>query len=307
MPQVFPSLTSAGKEGSFDHLAIGFFDGLHLGHRAVICGNRNPEQLRKVCVFTFEPHPIAVLNPEGKPPLITGLPHKLKILETWQIGSVLTFPFDLGRSRQDPLDFLSELSQALPFIRSISVGTRWRFGHQRRGDIEMLSAFCKSREIDIQISEPIAHRSEIISSSRLRTAIQSGNLPEAAEMLGRPFQLFGPVIAGRQLGRTLQVPTANLQTDDECFPPSGVYAGYAVLPDGRRIPSAINLGHRPTVDNAPALQIEAHLLDFNEDLYGQNIFLEPVQFLRSEQKFSSLEDLKTALGKDIASTRSILL
>lgn len=306
MLQVFPSLAAAGEMGSFDHLAIGFFDGLHLGHRAVICGGRDPGQMQKVCVFTFEPHPIAVLNPAGKPPLITGLPHKLKILEDWQAGAVLTFPFDLGRSMQDPLDFLSELTSALPGIRSISVGTRWRFGHRRLGDTGMLSSFCKARGIDVQINEPVAHHGEIISSSRLRTVIQSGDLAEAGALLGRPYQLFGTVVKGRQLGRSIGVPTANLRTDDECFPPSGVYAGHAVLAGGERIPAAINLGHRPTVDNAPAVQIEAHLLDFNADLYGREIFLEPRHFLRPEEKFDSLDSLKAAIGRDIASTRSLL-
>jgi riboflavin kinase/FMN adenylyltransferase len=306
MLQVFPSLAAAGEQGSFDHLAIGFFDGLHLGHRAVICGGRDPGYLQKVCVFTFEPHPIAVLNPEGKPPLITGLPHKLKILEDWQVGSVLAFPFDLGRSMQDPLDFLSELISALPGIRTISVGTRWRFGHQRRGDTTLLSSFCAARGIDVQINQPVSHGHEIISSSRLRTIIQSGNLSEAGTLLGRPYQLFGTVVHGRQLGRSIGVPTANLQTEDECFPPSGVYAGHAILDGGERVPAAINLGHRPTVDNASAVQIEAHLLNFNADLYGRELFLEPLHFLRPEKKFGSLDSLKSAISRDIASTRSLL-
>jgi len=305
MPQVFPSLISAGQ-GSFDHLAIGFFDGLHRGHRAVICGNRSPQQLAQVCVFTFEPHPIAVLNPAGKPPLITGLPHKLKILEKWQIESVLTFPFDLGRSLQDPLDFLDELTKALPQIRSISVGTRWRFGHQRRGDVDMLSSFCRALGIEVQINKPVLCQNEIISSSRLRLMIQSGNLVEASDILGRPFQLFGKVVRGRQLGRSLGVPTANLQTEDDCLPPSGVYAGYAILESGKRHLSAINMGHRPTIDNIAPPQIEAHLLDFSADLYGQNLFLEPTHFLRSEEKFASLDALKSAIERDIASTRSLL-
>jgi len=293
--------------GSFDHLAIGFFDGLHRGHRAVICGRRSPEEMAKVCVFTFEPHPIAVLNPEGKPPLVTGLPHKLKVLESWQAGSMLTYPFDLSRSTQGPEEFLQELAQALPQIKSISVGTRWRFGHQRRGDVEMLRAFCHPLGISVEIADAVECDGEIISSSRLRTVIQTGDLELAAELLGRPFQLFGTVVKGRQLGRTIQVPTANLETLDECLPPFGVYAGYAVLEDGRRFRAAVNIGNRPSVDSVPSLHIEAHLLDFGGDLYGQEIFVEPARFLRPEEKFASLEALKGAIQRDIESVKGLAL
>jgi len=282
------------------HLALGFFDGLHLGHRRVILGGEKPHAPAHTAVLTFRDHPLSVLHPEKHPLLITGLPHKIRILERWQIGMTVALPFDADRSRQEPADFLKELAFAFPSLQTVSVGPNWRFGKNRSGDVGLLGRWCDEKKILLDNPEPVVFAGERISSSRIRAAILAGQLADTAEMLGRPFTLFGAVGPGAGRGAGLGFATANLQTEDECLPPAGVYAGRAHLADGTIFPAAINLGPQPTFGGQDQYP-EAHLMGFEGNLTGQLLDLEFSKFLRAIQKFGSPQALAEQIQKDILS------
>ena len=296
---VVDSLAPSQSGKSVRHLALGFFDGLHLGHRRVILGGETPHSPPHTAVLTFRDHPLSVLHPEKHPLLITGLPHKLCILERWQIGTVVALPFDEKRSRQEPSDFLKELTAAFPSLATVSVGPNWRFGKNRSGDVAMLGRWCHDRKILLDNPEPVLFAGERISSSRIRSAITAGQLGDTAEMLGRPFSLYGTVQKGAGRGAGLGFATANLKTEDECLPPEGVYAGRAHLADGKTFPAAINLGPQPTF-GAKERSPEAHLIGFSGDLAGKRMDLQVGRFLRPIQKFDSPDSLKGQIKKDVA-------
>ena len=296
---VLDSLASAPSGKSIRHLALGFFDGLHLGHRRVILGGEKPHVPAHTAVLTFRDHPLSVLHPEKHPLLITGLPHKLRILERWQIGLTVALPFDHARSQQEPADFLKELASAFPSLQTVSVGPNWRFGKNRSGDVSLLGRWCVEKKILLDNPDPVVFAGERISSSRIRAAILAGQLADTAEMLGRPFTLFGVVGPGAGRGAGLGFATANLQTEDECLPPEGVYAGRAFLDDGKTFPAAINLGPQPTFDGKEC-HPEAHLIGFSGNLSGKKLDLEFSKFLRPIQKFNSAKDLTAQIKSDIS-------
>ena len=298
---VSDSLRPSTETKTTRHLALGFFDGLHLGHRRVILGGEKPHAPGQTAVLTFRDHPLSVLHPEKHPALITGLPHKLRLLERWQIGTVVALPFDSDRARQAPEDFLGELAGAFPSLQTISVGPNWRFGKDRSGDVAMLGRWCSERKILLDNPEPVLFAGERISSSRIRAAIAAGQLTDTAEMLGRPFTLFGTVGTGAGRGAGLGFPTANLQTEDECLPPDGVYAGLAHLDDGKTFPAAINLGTQPTFDGGEK-HPEAHLIGFRGHLCGQKLDLAFSKFLRPTKKFETPAALAEQIKRDIFAT-----
>ncbi|NDB96801.1 MAG: riboflavin biosynthesis protein RibF [Verrucomicrobia bacterium] len=296
---VLDSLAPLPSGTSVRHLALGFFDGLHLGHRRVILGGEKPHAPALTAVLTFRDHPLSVLHPEKHPALITGLPHKLRVLERWQIGMTVALPFDANRSRQEPADFLKELASAFPSLQTVSVGPNWRFGKDRSGDVDLLGRWCAERKIHLDNPDPVVFAGGRISSSRIRAAIAAGQLTDTAEMLGRPFTLFGTVGTGAGRGAGLGFATANLQTEDECLPPDGVYAGRAFLDDGKTFPAAINLGSQPTFGGQER-HPEAHLIGFAGELSGQKLDLEFSKFLRPIQKFESAKALAAQIQKDVA-------
>ncbi|MFH1066573.1 MAG: bifunctional riboflavin kinase/FAD synthetase [bacterium] len=295
------SLQEAQQADFVRHLALGFFDGLHIGHATLI---RAWEDAASNAVLTFQPHPLSIVAPEQKPPLITALPHKLKILEGWKIGAVLLFPFDQRQAQQPAEEFLQNLP--FPRLQSVSVGEDFRFGWQRQGGAPLLTAWAASRGISLRVIPRVKRGNEPISSRRIRRCIQNGELAEASAMLGRPFSLYGEVVTCGQLGRKLGFPTVNLRTLDECWPPTGVYAGATILEDGTEWPSAINIGWRPTVDEQTTEQrIESHLLNFSGDLYGQLVHIVPKQKIRAEEKFASLDALRSAIQADVEHVRKM--
>lgn len=292
------SLAPSPSGKSIRHLALGFFDGLHLGHRRVILGGSVPHIPAVTAVLTFRDHPLSILHPEKHPALITGLPHKIRVLERWGIGLAVTLPFDTARSRQEPDAFLTELGAAFPSLQTVSVGPNWRFGRNRSGDVDLLARWCSTRKIIFDNPDPVLHAGERISSSRIRQAIQTGNLDEASAMLGRPFTILGRVMAGDGRGHGIGFPTANLGTEDECLPPDGVYAGRAVLAEKKPWTAAINLGTRPTFQGSDR-RIEAHLIGYTGNLVDTEIDLEFHQFIRPEMKFSDAVQLSEQIKKDV--------
>lgn len=287
------------------HLALGVFDGVHLGHQAVISqALAARERLGGSCgVLTFDPYPIQVLFPEKAPRrLLASLDHKASLLSAMGVDFLLALPFDRERAAQEAEDFVREIAGG--GVRTVAVGEDWRFGKGRRGDVAMLSRLAPELGFGLAALSPVMMEGERISSTRIRQAIRDGNLEAAARMLGRPYTVAGRVIEGRRLGRELGFPTANLVEGDEQFPPDGVWAVRAAA-GGRYFGGVANLGVRPTVDGV-AHALEVHLFDFEGDLYGKVLEVEFVRHLRGEQKFGSLDALKEQIARDAAQALYLL-
>jgi len=285
------------------HLALGVFDGVHIGHQAVI-GRAVQAAVTDggiAGMLTFEPHPIRVIAPEKAPKsLLATLEHKAEIVRELGVELFVPLHFDAALAAMDATEFISRLVTAS--IRTLAVGEDWRFGRQRGGDVTLLRREAITRGFRLEAVPPVMLDGERISSTRIRQAIRDGNLTAAQRMLGRPYSLSGKVIAGKKLGRTLGFPTANLNTADAQLPPDGVWVVRALLADGRSIPSVANLGTRPTVDGISHL-LEVHLFDFNEDLYNQTLEIQFEKFLRPEMNFGSLDPLKSQIQLDTLKAR----
>lgn len=279
------------------HLALGVFDGVHLGHQAVI-GQALAARDRDggTCgVLTFDPYPIRVLFPEKAPRrLLASLDHKAEILSVLKVDFLLALPFDRKRAGEEAEDFIRELVAA--GVKTIAVGDDWRFGKGRRGDVALLARLAGELGFRLEALPPVMMDGDRISSTRIRQAIQDGNLEAAGRMLGRSYTVEGKVVAGRKLGRTIGFPTANVERGEEQFPPDGVWAVRARVGE-RRFDGVANLGLRPTVDGEQRT-LEVHLFDHDGDLYGQVMEVEFVKCLRGERKFESLEGLKEQIGRD---------
>jgi len=287
------------------HLALGVFDGVHVGHQAVI--GRAVDAARRegglAGVLTFDPHPIRVIAPAKAPSsLLATLGHKAGIVGG--LGAELLIPlcFDQELAAMEAGRFL-DLLLASP-VRTIAVGEDWRFGKGRHGDVELLQSRAQASGFRLEAVPPVMVDGERVSSTRIRQAIRDGNLSAAAILLGRPYSVCGPVVHGRQLGRTIGFPTANLSTGDAQLPPDGVWAVTALLPDRTLRQGVANLGVRPTVDGATR-SLEVHLFDFSEDLYGAGLEIFFVGFLRPEKKFADVPALRLQIEADAARAREI--
>ena len=285
------------------HLAMGVFDGVHIGHQEVIArAVRAAEKDGGLAgVLTFDPHPIRVIAPEKAPTaLLATLKHKADIVRDLGIQLFIPIHFDADFAKIRASEFLEKLSQAP--IRTIAVGEDWRFGYKREGDVALLESEAGQREFNLEAVPPVMLDGERVSSTRIRQAIRDGNLEAAREMLGRPYSVSGVVVEGRKLGRTINFPTANMFTGDAQLPPDGVWVVKATLPDGSMIGGVANLGLRPTVGGTTR-SLEVHLFDFQGDLYGQECEVEFGRHLREEIKFPSFEDLRLQIEKDAEAAR----
>lgn len=291
-------------------LAIGVFDGLHLGHRAVLeRAQIEAERLGGTAVpLSFDPHPAHVLRPDAAPLLLTPPEHKLHLFRGLGFSHALILPFDQTMAATSADAFIENLARAARPLAAICVGQEWSFGKGRHGNLQklgQLGAQFHFQEIgvpEIQIDE------EVVSSTRIRTAVTLGNFSEAGQLLGRPYSIFGQVQQGRALGRTIGFPTANIALSNQQLPPHGVYAvRVREVDSGKLFSGAANLGLRPTVDTLEApLLLEVHLFDFSGDLYGKNLEVEFVAHLREQRKFASLALLRTQLELDTTQARAVL-
>lgn len=284
------------------HLALGVFDGVHLGHRAVI--ERVVEAARRdgglAGVVTFDPHPIRVLAPDKAPrALLATLDHKAHLLAQLGVEILLAIPFDAAFAQVGAGDFLDQLFRAS--VKTIAVGDDWRFGKGRQGDVAMLKRFSESQGFTLEAVPPVMADGERISSTRIRQAIRDGNVAAAADMLGQPYSVEGPVVEGRKLARQLGFPTANVVTGEVQLPPDGVWCVMASC-DGSTYRGVANLGMRPTVDGTTRA-LEAHLFDFTGDLYGKTLEVTFVSYLREERKFESIEALREQIQLDALRAR----
>ena len=287
-------------------LAVGVFDGFHLGHRAVI--ERAIADAGAVggtaVVVTFDPHPAAILRPQNAPPLLTSTRHKLRLLGEAGMEHALVLQFTREFAAKPPEIFITELAAACNPLREICVGEDWSFGKERAGNLTLLKTLgAKLGFVAVGISAVVVD-GRAVSSTVIRAAVEDGALVVAARLLGRDFSVFGTVIEGRRLGRTLGFPTANIRPESEQLPPNGVYAVRVAL-DGKLYDGIANVGVRPTVSGEGAQRlVEVNLFDFTGELYGCDLEVFFLRFIRAEQKFPNLDALRSQIASDVASVRA---
>jgi riboflavin kinase / FMN adenylyltransferase len=293
------------RDGRKVCVAIGFFDGVHLGHQQIIrqtvADARQHEALS--LVVTFDRHPNTVVAANRVPPLIYSLPQKLRVIGTLGCSALLLIHFDKPFSEQSGDSFIRKLAHDLGQIQSLCVGSNFTFGYKRTGDVALLKTLGDELKFTVHGMSAVSLGGKIVSSTRIRDTIRNGDLDAAGQMLGRAYSLSGQVIRGDQLGHQLGFPTANLEVSELVLPPNGVYAVHAEV-EGRTHRAVVNIGCRPTLKNpAPQLRVEVHLLDFKGDLYNREMEITFVDKLREEKAFSSLDALKEQIGRDIAEAR----
>lgn len=304
------SLADLPDQGAGTVVSIGVFDGVHLGHQAILAANaRRSEQLGCTsAVVTFGGHPKRMLLGRA-PKTLTTLEHRLTLFKRAGIGLTLVLDFDEELRSMPAETFIDRiLVQALD-ARAFVLGFDSKFGKQRSGDPELLTRLGHS----VEVVPRVRVRQRAISSTAIREAVELGDLEGAASMLGRPVAVLGEVVHGQALGRTLGFPTANLDLHHELHPPAGVYAGLAYpLRDGSGtaspLPAVANIGTRPTLTGITPGEptVEVHLLDFRGDLYGLPLEFEFVQALRPEQHFADLDQLRAQIARDVERAREIL-
>ena len=286
-------------------LAIGVFDGVHLGHQHIIRQTiSDARQHDAVAVIvTFDKHPSAVVAPDRLPPQIFSRPQKLRAIESLGAEALLEIPFDKSFSEKTGEVFIRELVGCFGKIHSICVGADFVFGRKRSGDVALLKTLGAELHFQVHGLAAVALDGQVVSSTRIREAIRAGDLDAAGQMLGRPYTICGQVVMGDQIGRKMGFPTANLEVTGLILPPNGVYAASTKLA-GKLYRVALNIGVRPTVASAkPELRVEAHLLDFNGQLYGTELELEINSKLRDERKFSSASELREQINRDVVAVR----
>lgn len=295
-------------------ITIGAFDGVHLGHQAVIAHVRGLARsaAARSAVVTFDRHPASVVRPESAPLLLTDLEQKLELLEATGVDATVVVRFDEEQSREDPVAFVQRVLVDCLATSVVVVGEDFHFGRDRRGNVSMLRELGARRDFEVQPLSLVQRSDgpeEPISSTAIRRALAGGQVELAARMLGHPFEARGKVVQGDQRGRQLGFPTANVHVPSAtCLPADGVYAGWYIRPDGSRHACAINRGRRPTFfEHADHSVLEAHLLDFDDDLYGESARVQFQNFLRSERKFDGIEALIGQLKLDVDQARAVLV
>jgi len=272
-------------------IAVGEFDGVHLGHREVIAGNDT--------VLTFEPHPMMVLHPERAPKLITSLEVKIELIEKLGVSELVIVPFDTVIAQQSPREFINQVLVQQLGATHVSVGANFHFGHGATGTTALLEGDERFKTRIVPLVEADGDR---ISSTRIRGLLSDGSVADAARLLGEPFRMRGEVVGGDRRGRELGFPTANMVPDARFVcPANGVYA-CRVLDQM----AAVNVGVRPTFGEGLHVLVESFLLDFAGDLYGQTLTVEFVQRLRGEERFESVESLVAQMTRDVEAARELL-
>jgi riboflavin kinase/FMN adenylyltransferase len=271
-------------------VAVGTFDGVHLGHRRVIDGNDT--------VLTFDPHPVAIVAPHAAPKLLTTFERKAELIAGLGVDELVVIPFDKAFAERSAEDFVEQvLVEALGATR-VAVGENFRFGHRAQGDPELLRA---DGRFELHVEPLLEVDGEVVSSSHIRGLVLGGAVEYAGHLLGAPFTVTGEVVHGDARGRGLGYPTANL------VPPEGYvvpgHGVYACLADG--VPAAVNVGVRPQFETGRGELIEAFLIDFDEDIYGRELHVEFLKRLRGERRFPTVEALVEQMGKDVENAREI--
>lgn len=287
-------------------LAMGFFDGVHLGHQQIIRQTlADARQHDAVAlILTFDRHPNTVVAPAHVPPLIYSLPQKQRTIASLGADALLLLHFDGRLSQRTGDTFVRKLSDELGQVHSICVGADFQFGHKRSGNVALLKQLGAELGFIVHGVAAVSLDGKVVSSTRIRQTIQTGKLDAASQMLGRPYSICGEIVRGDRLGRKLGFPTCNLNVAGLVLPPHGVYAAHATA-RGKTHRAVLNIGIRPTLKAAePHLRVEAHLLDFKRDIYGEEMEITFAEKLRGERRFSSLEALQRQIARDIAKARA---
>ena len=281
-------------------LAIGVFDGVHLGHQAVVKslgGN--------VAVLTFEPHPLAVIAPERMPARLTSLAQRVTYLRALSTVAVVAVKFDPILRALSAAAFVAEIARIFPDLREIAIGQNWAFGRHREGNAEKLTELGATHRLVVRAIAPVHLDGTLVSSTRIREAIGSREFATATRCLGRSHAISGEVIHGEARGRTIGFPTANLANVEQLLPPRGVYAVRAKV-DGAIFPAVMNLGQRPTFTSNGVDSLEVHLLEGGRDLYGATMELIDFAWIRDELRFRDVAELQAQITHDIGTARRLV-
>lgn len=311
--QIYRSVDEMAEDGPAHAVTIGNYDGVHIGHRAVIDSlcRLAAERGLLPAVVTFYPHPAAVLRPDIAPLHLTDIDHRLELLAECGVAATLVVPFDLERAQETAEEFVIDVLVQRTRAKVVVVGEDFRFGKGREGDVEVLRALGHRHGFEVigldLVAKPEAG-TESVSSTTIRAAVAAGDLQTATRLLGRPHEVRGVVAEGDRRGRTIGFPTANVAVPrDRAVPADGVYAGWYVRPDGSTHRAAINIGKRPTFyQDAEHSTVEVHLLDFTGDLYGEQARVVFIERIRPEQRFDGVDALVAQLGRDVADARARL-
>ncbi len=305
--KIYRSLTDKHLKTKPRSIAIGIFDGVHLGHQKILKNALTEARNKKIslCVVTFDPHPEKILNPKGESPkILMSLEHRLSLLMGLGVNEVLVIPFNRRFAKITHTDFLNKILISRLGMRSLSVGEDFCFGKKAMGDMAYLKQMSSELGFSFFAAKHVQFRGSAISSTRIRREIEAGHLPDASKMLGRAVSVSGTVIRGYGRGKAIGFPTANLNPHHETLPPAGVYAAFGCV--GRhKLKGVVHIGKRPTFgENDPSL--EAHFMQFHQTIYGKTVELFFVKFLRPTRRFSSGKMLKIAIQRDISRAGKLL-
>lgn len=286
-------------------VTIGNFDGVHRGHARIV--ERLLEAARALdgpaVVFTFDPHPVRLLRPEAAPPPLTWTDRKAQLLGELGVTAVIAYPTDEALLALSPPEFFERIVRQQLGARAMVEGPNFYFGRGRAGNIDVLAQLCAASGVLLDVVQPLVAGSEFVSSSRVRAAVQAGDVDLARQLLTRPYRIRGMVTHGAGRGARIGFPTANISAIDTLLPGEGVYAARAIAPAGIW-PAAVNIGPNPTFGEH-ALKVEVHLVGFSGSLYGQPLEVDFLARLRSIQPFASVEALKVQLARDVAMAAKI--
>jgi riboflavin kinase/FMN adenylyltransferase len=304
-----PSLPRGLPEnGAGTVVTVGTFDGVHRGHWAVLQEIRRRAQAsgRRSVLVTFHPHPLRIVRPEAAPELLTTPVEKKEILAESGLDYAVFLPFSPALSRYSPRRFVEEVLLGRLGVQELVIGYDHGFGRGRSGDADTLSEIGRELGFAVDVVDPVVADGDAVSSTRIRAAVRAGDMGAAARGLGRPYGVRGLVVRGDGRGRTLGFPTANLVVPggDKLIPPEGIYAVRGVLRAGT-YKGALHLGPRPTFRGSPPT-IELHLMDFDGDLYGEEVRVDFVRRLRAIQPFSTVEALVAQMSRDVSLARRVL-
>ena len=293
-------------------VTIGAYDGVHRGHQAVIEQVRQQAEIldARSVVVTFDRHPASVVRPESAPLLLTDLEQKLELLANTGLDATCIVKFDEASSRETPADFVKRVLVDGLSAKRVIIGEDFHFGYKRGGNVALLRELGPKFDFDVVPIELISRGDgvdEPVSSTAIRRALAGGQVELATQLLGHHFEVRGNIVRGDQRGRTIGFPTANIEVPKAiCIPADGVYAGVLTRANGSKHVCAINLGRRPTFyEHADSSILEAHILDFDGDLYGESVRVSFSNFLRGERKFENIDALKMQLKHDIEQTRAV--
>ncbi len=294
-------------------VSIGVYDGVHIGHRAVIAQTQAlaKELGIKMAVVTFDPHPALIVRPENAPRILTDLEQKLELLADCGVDTTFVVPFDTTQASETASDFVSRVLVGCLNAQAVVVGHDFHFGKARAGNVDVLTELGDQHGFSvngIELLERSDGLAEPVSSTAVRRALAGGEVTTAALLLGRFHEVRGTVVQGDQRGRQIGFPTANVDAPLEiALPADAVYAAWYVTPDGERHRAAVNVGKRPTFyQDAERSMLEAHLIDYEGDLYGQQARVQFVELLRSEQRFDGIDAIRAQLAEDVEAAKSHL-